>query len=69
MSAILGGKIMKEKILGQVIPHFFDGYFLISFGKDWLQILNEIPKFTIKIDKNGRLSLVGPVIYGGKDNG
>lgn len=50
---------MKKITLGRYIAHFFGGYLLLSFSKDWEKLNNNKPIiFEAKIE-NGKLILCG----------
>jgi len=55
---------MKVKRLGETSSFLFGDRLVISFSPRWIELFNGIPKFEINIDKNGRLSLIGPTIKG-----
>ena len=39
-----------------------DGHLIISLDEKWIEVCKGIPTFTVQIDKEGRLNLLGPVV-------
>jgi len=53
---INGGKISLTN-LGTITPMNFEGYLIFSLAKEWVDKFHGIPKFSVKITKNGRLHI------------
>jgi len=49
------------KKVGHVKSYMFDEYFLISFSKRWLDLIDRKPEFDVFLDK-GRIHLVSDKI-------
>ncbi len=43
--------------LGTITPMNFDRYLIFSLSNDWIEKFSGIPKFSIMIDKKGRLCI------------
>jgi len=55
---IVFGRIDLSK---QVSSHLFDNYLIVSLSKEWLNIFNALPTFSVEF-KNGRLILTSQKI-------
>jgi hypothetical protein len=44
--------------LGTITPMNFDGYLILSLSKDWINQFSGIPKFSVMINKSGKLCLI-----------
>jgi len=52
-------------VLGQVQSYLFDEHVIVSFEKEWINLLGGLPVFKIIIDDKGRLCLQSQVIRSG----
>jgi hypothetical protein len=43
--------------LGTITPMNFDGYLILSLSKDWINQFSGIPKFSVMINKSGKLCI------------
>lgn len=50
------------KKIGKISPYVFDDNLVFSLSKNWIQFLEQYPKFDVIIDKSLRLCLIGPKI-------
>jgi hypothetical protein len=48
--------------IATVKPYLMNNYLILSFDSKWIEVCNGIPTFTVVIDKDGRLGLIGPVV-------
>jgi len=53
---------MKNKKINIVIPYLLEDTLVLSLSSGWITICGGIPPFEVKIDKDNRLHLIGPVI-------
>ncbi|MBI1829730.1 MAG: hypothetical protein HY222_00660 [Thaumarchaeota archaeon] len=53
---------MKTKHLATIFPFLMNDYLVISLDKQWIEVCKGIPKFTVMINEEGRLCILGPVI-------
>ncbi len=51
---------MNMRKIATVMPYFFEDSLIIPLTKEWLNLFGTSPIFDVKIDKLGRLHLVGP---------
>jgi len=51
---------MKQKLITKITPYLFEECLIIPLHKDWIDVYKTIPTFEVRIDKRGRLVLLGP---------
>ncbi|PBO85839.1 MAG: hypothetical protein COA77_01365 [Thaumarchaeota archaeon] len=51
---------MKQRLITKITPYLFEEYLIIPLHKDWINVYKTIPTFEVRIDKEGRLILLGP---------
>jgi len=48
------------KTISKIKPYLFDNYLIIALSKDWIDVCKGIPEFSVILDNNQRICLVGP---------
>lgn len=51
---------MKQQLITKITPYLFEEYLIIPLHKKWIDIYKTIPTFEVRIDRKGRLVLLGP---------
>ena len=60
--------VLEKKEIAQISGYLLDGNIVISLDPKWLEVFGGIPRFTVMIDEDSRLVLIGPVIPNSKRN-
>jgi len=55
MQHVLGEQKMESVI---VVPYLFDGFLILSFDSNWMNVFGGMMSFRVFVDKSGRLNII-----------